>query len=89
MIAIPMQVSVSSVNLPVNLSADAMIHAMVGTSYQIIGGHHYEGSYEFTPSTAEQTISTANKVLDQDIVIQPIPQNYGLITYNGSYITVS
>ena len=29
------------------------------------------------------------RVLAQDIVVNPIPSNYGLITYDGSTITVS
>ena len=49
----------------------------------------YEGSYEFTPSAEEQTIAISGKKATQDITINPIPQNYGLITWNGSYLTVS
>lgn len=32
---------------------------------------------------------TENKTTQQNIVINPIPSNYGLITWNGSVITVS
>lgn len=49
----------------------------------------YAGEIEFTPSPDEQIIHTINKVLLSDIKINPIPNNYGLITYNGSTITVS
>lgn len=49
----------------------------------------YEGDYEFTPSQQQQTISIADLMARQDIVIDPIPNNYGLITYDGSTITVS
>ena len=49
----------------------------------------YEGSYSITPSSEAQTLPTKFRVEDADIVIQPIPQNYGLITWNGSTITVS
>lgn len=52
-------------------------------------GDWYDGEYEATPSENEQTLLTAGKVLAQDIVIQPIPSNYGLITWNGSTLTVS
>lgn len=50
---------------------------------------YYEGEYEITPSIEAVTLNTANLSMAQDIVINPIPQNYGLITYNGGYITVS
>ena len=49
----------------------------------------YEGDYEVTPSAEEQTLPTANRLLNKNIVVKPIPKNYGLITYNGYEITVS
>lgn len=50
---------------------------------------HYHGATEFTPSNAYQTISTAGLIVDADIIIDPIPSNYGLVTWNGSVLTVS
>lgn len=49
----------------------------------------YEGSYTFTPSDSTQTIVIEGMKALEDIVINPIPQNYGLITWDGSIITVS
>lgn len=49
----------------------------------------YQGSYHVTPTSSEQTLYTANRVLSQNITIDPIPSNYGLITWNGSTLTVS
>lgn len=49
----------------------------------------YEGGYTFTPSRQAQVVPTERRVLLENIVINPIPQNYGLITYNGAIITVS
>ena len=49
----------------------------------------YDGATEFTPTQETQTVQTARKVLLENITINPIPQNYGLITYNGRIITVS
>ena len=54
----------------------------------IIAGD-YEGPYEVIPSTEEQTLATANKTLTLNVVVKPIPSNYGLITWNGSELTVS
>lgn len=53
------------------------------------GGETYRGSYEFTPSASEQTIEIRDRTAIADIIINPIPQNYGLITWDGSTITVS
>ena len=49
----------------------------------------YEGAYEITPSAEVQTLSSTDTVTHRDIVINPIPSNYGLITWNGSTLTVS
>lgn len=49
----------------------------------------YEGEYRFTPSSEPQVIPTGGKTLTLDIVVDPIPDNYGLITWNGSSLTVS
>ena len=49
----------------------------------------YSGAVEVTPSLNTTVLATAGTVVQQDIVINPIPNNYGLITYNGSYITIS
>ena len=49
----------------------------------------YEGPYEVTPSAEEQTLETDALYMTGDITINPIPNNYGLITYDGSTITVS
>ena len=49
----------------------------------------YEGAYEFTPSAEVQTLDSTDKVMHQNIIINPIPSNYGLITWNGATLTVS
>lgn len=51
--------------------------------------YQYEGSYEFTPSSQTQYAPTAYMTCLGDIKINPIPSNYGLITYDGTVITVS
>lgn len=49
----------------------------------------YEGAYEITPSAEAQTLPSTDTVIHRDIVINPIPSNYGRITYDGTVITVS
>lgn len=53
------------------------------------GGEAYEGDYEITPSEGLQTLPTANRQLARDIVVAPIPKNYGRITYNGGGIIIT
>ena len=49
----------------------------------------YTGSYEVTPSAEMQTLETDSFYMNGNITINPIPSNYGLITWNGSSLTVS
>lgn len=49
----------------------------------------YHGAYEVTPSLETQTLHTQGDYLAADIIINPIPNNYGLITWNGSTLMVS
>lgn len=50
---------------------------------------YYTGEYTFTPSDQTQTIPIAQLTASEDITINPIPSNYGLITWNGATLTVS
>ena len=56
---------------------------------ELVGGEPYEGSYTVTPATETQTLLTNGKLLARDVTINPIPSNYGFITWNGSTLTVS
>lgn len=49
----------------------------------------YTGAYEVTPSAETQTLDTEGLRLTRPVVVNPIPNNYGLITWNGSFLTVS
>lgn len=56
---------------------------------QAVAVDEYSGPYEFTPGNAPQVVDIANKKATADITIGPIPDNYGLITWDGSTLTVS
>lgn len=49
----------------------------------------YEGQTVFIPTQYMQTVPVSGLLMKQDIAINPIPSNYGLITWNGSTLTVS
>lgn len=64
------------------ISAELIVSSVIQTN-------PFTGDYEYTPSNEVQTIKINGLRAVQDIVIDPIPNNYGLITWNGSTITVS
>lgn len=49
----------------------------------------YDGPTEVTPGEEPQVLNTQNKTLVNRVVVNPIPPNYGKITWNGSILTVS
>lgn len=49
----------------------------------------YTGEYTITPSAETQILETADMLMTNNITINPIPTNYGLITWNGYTLTVS
>ena len=52
-------------------------------------GATYAGSYEVTPSLETQTLPTYGKLLTENVVVNPVPDNYGLITWDGSKLRIS
>lgn len=49
----------------------------------------FGGPYEVTPTATAQTLSTDGLVMTADVVIQPIPSNWGRVAWNGAVLTVS
>ena len=50
---------------------------------------NYTGVYEVTPTQNEQVLYTQGRRMSENVVVHPIPNNYGLITWDGSILTVS
>lgn len=48
----------------------------------------YTGAYEITPSQEMQVLTTEGKIMVENLVINPIPHNYGLIEQSGTVLTV-
>lgn len=84
---------------PIKVSVKANDYVMVNQTEQTAGvsvsspvvplSIPYTGEYEFTPSETEQTIKVSGTTPSQNIKINPIPNNYGLITWNGAYLFIS
>lgn len=49
----------------------------------------YQGPYEVTPTQTAQVLPTEGLLAVADIVVNPIPSNYGLVTWDGAVLTVS
>lgn len=55
----------------------------------IVDMDDYSGVYTVTPSAEAQVLPTNGLRMLDNVTINPIPSNYGLITWDGSVLTVS
>lgn len=90
MITVRMTVSTTN-EIPMRVSGGGVdIDAQIGATYVMAhAGNTYEGLKTVTPNAHRQVLPTEGCYMTEDIYVEPIPKNYGLITYDGSCITVS
>ena len=72
-----------SLNIPLDGTPDKVIKV---AEYDL---PVYDGITEITPSQDTQILQTSNKTLTRNIVVNPIPSNYGLVTWDGLRLTIS
>ena len=92
MFPIPVTLSVEETQQQYALTvAESTLQYSMGVSTQIVASlfPDYAGPVTITPTNVQQVLPAAETVVHSDITINPIPNNYGLITWNGSTITVS
>ena len=89
------------VNIEAEVVADSVLEASIVTNEVVLQTDTattinvaervptYDGAYEFTPSDSEQVIEIEEKKATANIVINPIPEGWGKITWDGSILTVS
>lgn len=91
----PMQVNMAAADtsflVPMQVAVSGISTGMVSSTNvaPLPPPQPYEGDYVVTPTQSTQTLSTAGMKMTDNVTINPIPNNYGLITWNGSIITVS
>lgn len=49
----------------------------------------YTGDYTVTPQAEAIVLYTNDKRMTDNVTVNPIPNNYGLITWDGSVLTIS
>lgn len=80
-------------NPPLSLKAQfneqEPLTASFGSFIVVPVADYYDGDYSITPTTQEQTIPIVGLTARQNITVGAIPSNYGLVTWNGSTLTVS
>lgn len=75
------KVSINSGNMGINVGSSI--------AREILDTYPYEGEYIVDPTTETQILLTKNLRMIDNLVINPIPNNYGLVTWNGSFLVIS
>ena len=73
----------------IDVLAPPIIDIEVTQSSKPIPVPEYHGAYTVTPSQQTQVLETAGLKMTNNVTVNPIPSNYGLIGWNGAYMTVS
>lgn len=84
-------------DVALHVGAEPTLHVGVGEIRRVacsVGGEvfspvTYRGAYSVTPTQAAQVLATAGTALTQDVTVEAIPSNYGLVSWDGSVLTVS
>ena len=87
-INIPLQVDVGE-DISLTASPARVVPMAVDTTITASIMPHYTGPTTITPTGEPQVLETRGMALDEDITIGAIPSNYGLITWNGSVLSVT
>lgn len=75
--------------LTASFASESGLTASIESTVYVPTIDDYAGSYEVTPSGVTQTLLTEGLRMKHNVTINPVPSNYGRITWNGSTITVS
>ena len=78
----------------VQLESTGVLQAAISAEQNLTGvlsiaGATYTGDVDFTPQENKQVVYCAGRVMSQNIVIEPIPSNYGKIAWDGVSLHVS
>lgn len=76
-------------SVALSLGADEGVTLKLGDPYIDGGAREYEGAYEVEPTAYEQVLPTAYLKMARDVVVKPIPSNWGMISWDGSSLMVS
>lgn len=70
-------------------SPSASISTGPPTVREYVNSAPYRGVYEVTPTEETQTLQTSGCRMSGNVVVNPIPSNYGRIAYDGTTLLIT
>lgn len=87
---VPMKVVSSLDEFQMTVNADVVeIGTKAAADIRVTASDVYTGPYTVTPTEEPQILQTRNKLATENVVVDPIPTNYGRLTWTGNILTVS
>lgn len=66
-----------------------LVSLRVGETGYPVYPEPYKGKYRITPSQDEQTLKTEGLMALENVIVGKIPNCYGLVEWNGSFLKIS
>lgn len=86
---IPVEICESGFEVPITLSESVFVDiGFDGVTYPVYP-ETYKGAYNVVPSMERQVLNTESLTMTGDVVVEKIPEWYGLISWNGSRLRIS
>lgn len=76
-------------NVSLTITEENVVSLDIGAVAYPVYPESYKGSYNIVPSLHRQIVKVKGLYATEDIIVEKIPDNYGLITWNGSFLKVS
>lgn len=87
--SVQMDIAAECELIPVTVSVEDEIPIRsVCASYQMSDLEEYTGPHTVVPSDQRQVLKTAGKRMTANIIVEPVPNTYGRILWNGSTLTI-
>lgn len=84
-------VQIVPTEMDVSIDSDGMslsIESNIQMVSEMLDRDPYEGNYTITPTQQRIELQTKDKRMTENIVINPIPHNFGRIIWNGAFLKI-
>lgn len=86
---IPLLISETDFEVPISVFDSEPVEIEIDARGYPVYPDTYTGTSNVVPKTVKQVLKTKGLTMLEDVTVEKIPDCYGLITWNGSFLRVS